>query len=127
MHRHRTACMMLLRTMLLSAVLALAGCAPKLVYLLPDGRIPAADPALSRQFALDRAICNDERARSVQGGDHGDGSSTRGREVDEVGDNCMEEKGYVLVHQDQLAATQQELAAAAAKARSDASAAAGRN
>ena len=111
---------MLASAVLACAALALAGCAQKLVYLLPDGRMPAADPALSRQFTLDRSVCDEERARSVQYGDHGDGSSSRGREVDEVGDQCMEEKGYVLVRQDQMAAKQQELAAAAARARSDA-------
>jgi hypothetical protein len=127
MSRHRTACAMLFGAMLMGATLALAGCAQKLVYLLPDGRAPAADPALSRQFALDSATCNDERAKSVQGGDHGDGSSSRGREVDQVGDQCMEEKGYVSVQQDQMAAKQQELAAAAARAQSNAPAPPKRN
>jgi hypothetical protein len=112
---------------LLAAMLTLIGCAKQMVYLLPDGRVPASDPVLSRQLAGDIAMCNDERARSVQGGDHGDGSLTRGAEVNQVGDACMADKGYVLVRQDQMAAKQQELAAATARARSDAAAPPGRN
>jgi hypothetical protein len=114
--------------MLIGATLALVGCAQKLVYLLPDGRAPAADPVLNRQFTFDTAICNEERAKSIQGGDRGDGASSRGREVDLVGDQCMEEKGYVLVRQDQMAAKQQELAAgAAARAQSNTAAPPARN
>ena len=109
MHRHRTTCWVLLGGMLL-----LAGCAKQMVYLLPDGRVPSADPVLSRQFAADTAGCNDERARSVQFGDHGDGSSTRGVEVNQVGKDCMEERGYLLVPQDQAAEIQRKLAAGAA-------------
>jgi hypothetical protein len=105
---------MLLGATLLGAILTLAGCAKPMVYLLPDGRVPSSDPMLSRQFAADTATCNDERARSVQGGDHGDGSSTRGAEVDQVGDECMADKGYVLVPQDQVADMQRKLAAGAA-------------
>ena len=100
--------------MLAGAVLALAGCAKPMVYLLPDGRVPASDPVLSRQLAGDVAVCNDERARSVQGGDHGNGSQTRGAEVNEVGDECMADKGYVLVPQDEVPDMQRKLAAGAA-------------
>lgn len=99
----------------LLAALGLAGCGQdKMVYLTADGRLPGSDPALTRQFQLDHALCNDEMARSVQGGDHGDGSATRGNEVEGVGEECMAEKGYVYVRQDQVAATQQQLAHAAA-------------
>jgi hypothetical protein len=100
--------------MLVGAALTLAGCAKPMVYLLPDGRVPSSDPVLSRQLSGDIAICNDERARSVQGGDHGNGSQSRGTEVDQVGDECMEDKGYVLVPQDQVADMQRKLAASAA-------------
>jgi hypothetical protein len=100
--------------MLFGAMLALAGCAKPMVYLLPDGRVPASDPVLNRQLAGDIATCNDERAKSVQGGDHGNGSQTRGAEVNEVGDECMADKGYVLVTQDQVPDMQRKLAASAA-------------
>lgn len=50
-------------------------------------------------------------SRSIQGGDHGDGSQSRGSEVDKVGDECMTDKGYIEVRQDRVAATQRELAA----------------
>lgn len=97
------------------AALALPGCAQqRIVYLLADGRAPAGDPALARQLQMDIVTCDDEMAKSVQGGDHGDGSMTRGTEVAQVGDECMAEKGYVAVRQDQMAAEQQKLAAAAA-------------
>jgi hypothetical protein len=99
---------------LLVAALALSGCgAQRMVYLTADGRVVDSDPALSRQLAADRAICQNEMAKSVQGGDHGDGSSTRGTEATQVGDECMAEKGYVSVRQDQMAAKQRELAAGA--------------
>jgi hypothetical protein len=97
------------------AVPLVAGCAQqRSVYLLADGRAPASDPALAKQLQMDIEICNDERAKSIQGGDHGDGSMTRGNEVAQVGDDCMADKGYVTVRQDQMAAKQRELAAAAA-------------
>jgi hypothetical protein len=93
-------------------ILTAAGCAQRqVVYLLPDGRVANADPVLNRQLQADLTICNDERARSIQGGDHGDGSQSRGSEVDKVGDECMTDKGYIEVRQDQVPATQQQLAA----------------
>lgn len=98
---------------LLLVALALAGCASKTVYLLADGRAPASDPALNRKFEQDRIDCNEERSKAVQFGDHRDGSMTRGGEINDVGDQCLAEKGYVAVPQDQMAAKQRELAAAA--------------
>ncbi len=103
--------------MLAGAMLTLAGCAKPMVYLLPDGRVPASDPMLSRQLAGDIAVCNVERAQSVQGGDHGNGSQTRGAEVDAVGDECMADKGYVLVPQDEVPDMQRKLAGGAAPGR----------
>jgi hypothetical protein len=101
--------------MLVFMGLAAAACSSqqKLVYLLPDGRIANNDPALNRQLQADLTICNDEMARSVQFGDHGDGSSSRGREVTSVGEECMTDKGYTEVRQNEAAAKQQELAASA--------------
>jgi hypothetical protein len=115
------------RAILLLGAVALAGCAQKMVYLTTDGRAVAGDPALSQQLALDRVICENEMAKSVQGGDHGDGSSTRGVEVARVGDECMAEKGYVAVRQDEAAAKQRELAANADQARGGAPATPPRN
>jgi hypothetical protein len=82
-----------------------------MVYLLADGRVANDDSALNKQLQADLVICDNERARSVQGGDHGDGSSTRGSEVDSVGNECMTDKGYTEVRRDQAAAKQRELAA----------------
>jgi hypothetical protein len=98
---------------LISLTAAACSTQQKMVYLLPDGRIANNDPALNRQLQTDLTVCNDEMSRSVQFGDHGDGSSSRGKEVMSVGDDCMEEKGYLEVRQDQAAAKQQELAAGA--------------
>jgi hypothetical protein len=109
---------------LLLISLALTGCAPKMVYLLADGRLPNADPALNQQFVKDQAICNDAMVEANQMGDHRDGAMTRGSDVEEARQDCMSDSGYVLVPQDQVAAKQQELAAIAAEnARRDAAAA----
>jgi hypothetical protein len=104
----------------IGAILALAafaaGCSSsqqKMVYLLPDGRIANNDPALNKQLQADLTICNDEMARSFQQGDHGDGGTSRGKEVSSVGDDCMADKGYTEVRADQAAAKQQQLAAGA--------------
>jgi hypothetical protein len=112
------------RFALLLTGLALTGCASKTVYLLADGRLPSADPALNQQFLKDQAACNDAMVEANQMGDHRDGAMTRGVDVEETRQNCMSESGYVLVPQDQVAAKQQELAATAAEnARRDAAAA----
>jgi len=113
-------------TLCLAAPLV-AGCAQnRTVYLFEDGRVVANDPALSRQYADDRRACNDLMARSIAGGDHSDGGLTRGAGIESVGDDCMVEKGYVAVPQDQVPAKQRELAAEYA-AETAAAAAARRN
>jgi hypothetical protein len=91
---------------LLLISLALVGCAPKMVYVLADGRVPAGDPSLKQQLERAEVTCNDEVALANQGGDHRDGGTTRGADVEEFRQNCMSESGYVLVREDQLGAKQ---------------------
>lgn len=114
---------MILLTLGVTAPLIAACAQNKIVYLFEDGRVVASDPALSRQYDADRKLCNELMSRSIAGGDHGDGAITRGANIEAVGDDCMAEKGYVGVRQDQVAAKQRELAASDAAARAAAAAA----
>ena len=114
------------------AVLALAGCAPHLIYLRADGVPPGSDPVLNQQFEMDRTICQgDMQKANVSGVTFAGGglagavaAANRNQAVGQVGQGCMAEKGYVLVKEDEAAAKSQELAAIAAeKARREAAAA----
>ncbi len=111
---------------LVFAALALTGCATKTVYLLADGRSPGSDPVLNQQFEMDSTVCQGELQKANLSGSLRDwGAISRGTAVNQVGQGCMAEKGYVSVPEDQVAAKQQELAAIAAeKARREAAAAA---
>jgi len=115
------------------AALALAGCAPHMIYLRADGQMAAGDPVLQQQFEMDHTICQgDMQKANVSGVTFAGGgivgavaAANRNEAVGQVGQGCMAEKGYVLVREDQAAAKQQELAAIAAeKARREAAAAA---
>jgi len=81
---------------------------------------------LNQQFQLDSTICQGELQKANLSGSLRDWDGfMRGEAVDQVGQGCMAEKGYVMVPADQAAAKQQELAAIAAeKAQRDAAAAA---
>ena len=109
----------------LIAALALAACsmATRFAYLRADGRDISGDPALSQQFNRDSASCQAEM--------HNGGGSYDARYDDKITarvsavQDCMEEKGYIVVMQRDAEAKQQELAAKAAeKARREAEAAA---
>lgn len=114
------------RVAVLLAALTLGGCAQRMVYLVADGRAPGTDPVLNQQFEMDRTVCQGELQKANLSGSLRDWSSiSRGAAVNQVGQGCMAEKGYVSVPEDQVAAKQQELAAVAAeKARREAAAAA---
>jgi hypothetical protein len=80
---------------LMLGMFALTGCAERTtIYLRTDGQDMAGNPALHRQFELDRATCQTEP------GDDQD---------------CMAVKGYVSVPKEQAAAKQRQLAAVAAQ------------
>lgn len=115
------------------ATLALASCAPHMIYLRADGVAPASDMVLNQQFEMDRTVCQgDMQKANVSGVTIAGGgmagvvaASNRNAALGQVGQGCMAEKGYVLVREDQAAAKSQELAAVAAeKARREAEAAA---
>jgi hypothetical protein len=115
------------RVALLFVIFALAGCAAKNVFLLADGRNPGSDPVLNQQFRMDSTVCQGELQKANLSGSLRDwGALSRGMAVDQVGEGCMAEKGYVLVPENRVAASQQALAAIAAeKAQREAAAAAG--
>jgi hypothetical protein len=115
------------------AGLALAGCAPHMIYLRADGQDAVSDPVLHQQFDMDRTVCNgDMQKANLSGVTFAGGglagvaaAANRDAAAGQVGQGCMAERGYVLVRQDEAAAKQQELAAVAAeKARREAAAAA---
>ena len=112
--------------MLVSAGLALAACtvsmAPRFAYIRADGQ-DMGDPAVAQQFNKDRLVCGSELHRSVGTGSLRTDNSQAGN-ADAVQD-CMEEKGYIVVMARDAEARQQEIAAKAAeKARREAEAAA---
>jgi hypothetical protein len=115
------------------AALALAGCAPHMIYLRGDGVPPASDAVLNQQFEMDRTICQgDMQKANVSGVTITGGgvpgilaAANRSDAVSQVGQGCMAEKGYVLVKEADAPAKSQELAAVAAeKARREAAASA---
>ena len=110
------------------AALGLAACSlsslgtANFSYLRTDGQ-DIGDPALAQQFNKDRAACEAEMHRGGRGPDsrYDNNIAERGGAVQD----CMEEKGYIVVMQRDAEAKQQELAAKAAeKARREAEAAA---
>jgi hypothetical protein len=99
---------------LLLAVLALAGCNTDYVYLRADGRDFDSNPLLYQQFEKDSSICSSEMFTSdtgppLMGG--GTNAAPGGSAVQE----CMKEKGYLVVQADLAALKQQDLAAKAAE------------
>jgi hypothetical protein len=111
---------------LVSAGLALAACSvsmsPRFAYIRGDGR-DMSDPAVAQQFNQDRAACQSEMHKGPGTGDpHRNNSIAAGNDAVQ---DCMEEKGYLVVMQSEAEAKQQEFAAKAAeKARLEAEAAA---
>jgi hypothetical protein len=115
------------------AALALASCAPHMIYLRADGQVAANDPVLHQQFEMDRTVCQGELQKAnVSGVTYTGGGligalalAERSQSVDQVGQGCMASRGYVLVREDEAPAKQQELASIAAeRARREAAAAA---
>jgi hypothetical protein len=109
----------------LAAALALGACGmvARFAYIRADGQDISADPALTQQFNKDSAACQSERHRGGGSYDarYSDNISAQGEAVQD----CMEEKGYIVVMERDADAKQQELAAKAAeKARREAEAAA---
>ena len=117
---------MLRSAIVLAAALALGACSSALTrfaYIRADGQDISADPALTQQFNRDNAICQSERHRGGGGHDsrYTDNIAAQGDAVQD----CMEEKGYIVVMERDADARQQELAAKVAeKARREAEAAA---
>ena len=108
------------------AALTLAACGAigtRFAYIRADGQDLASDPALARQFNTDRMSCQAEGHRTASIGDpHYDTAAAQGGDVVQ---DCMENKGYIVVLERDADAKQQELAAKAAeKARREAEAAA---
>ena len=112
--------------------LALAGCAPHMIYLRADGINPVGDPVVNQQFEMDRTICQGDMQKANVSGVAITGggipgvvaAANRSNAVAQVGQGCMAEKGYVLVKEADAPAKSQELAAIAAeKARREAAAA----
>jgi hypothetical protein len=114
------------RAILMVAALILAGCAPHMTWLRADGVAPSADPVINQQFEMDRTVCQGELQKANLSGSLRDWSAiSRGSAVNQVGQGCMAQKGYVAVPEEQAVAKQQELAAIATeKARREAAAAA---
>jgi hypothetical protein len=109
--------------------LVLTGCGAlglRFSYVRADGQDIASNPALYQQFNMDRAICQGEMHRN----DRAVTSSAIGSDMsrsssDDLVQDCMENKGYLVVTEKEAVAQQQELAAKAAeKARLEAEAAA---
>jgi hypothetical protein len=73
-----------------------------MVWLRIDGQRGSGSPALTQQFATDRALC---LGRTQQDDEQDD-------PVDATAKECMAEKGYIQVPKDQAEAKQGELAAA---------------
>jgi hypothetical protein len=100
----------LLRILIASAILA--GCASEfpqrpeslqaqMVWLRLDGQRGTGNPALTRQFEIDRNICL--------------GSTPSDTEVGATAKACMNQKGYIQVPVDQAEMKIRELAAANAR------------
>jgi hypothetical protein len=109
----------------LIATLALAACSmvTRFAYVRADGQDISGDPTLTQQFNRDRATCQAEMHRGGSSYDarYGDNIAAQGDAVQD----CMEDKGYIVVMERDADAKQQELAAKAAeKARREAEAAA---
>jgi len=104
---------------------ALAGCGSGYVYLRADGKDLSGDPALYQQFETDRMICQGE-GHSTDGSVQTAFSSVKGAPgAAGVSQDCMADKGYLVVPADLAALKQQDLAAKAAeKAQREAAAAA---
>ena len=115
--------MLLLRTaVLVLAALVLASCALGLrfAYVRADGQDINGDPALSRQFNSDRVICESAMHQTDRTADPRYPIIS----TDAI-QQCMEDRGYVVVMDSDAGAKQQEFAAKAAeKARREAEAAA---
>jgi len=104
---------LLLRTaVLLLAVLALAGCSADYVYLRADGQDLGGNPALYQQFEKDSVLCRSEVSDSgapIWGGATNAAADGIARQ------QCMKDKGYLVVPADLAALKQQDLAAKAAE------------
>jgi hypothetical protein len=87
------------------------------VWLRTDGKSPANDVVVSRQFEVDRADCSGGKA----GYYNGVAGSERGAFSADVR-GCMAQKGYVLVREDELQAKSAEFAAASDHAQREAAA-----
>jgi hypothetical protein len=111
------------RVCVLIITLALAGCAPHMIYLRADGQFVSDDAVIHQQFEMDQTTCSGEMTKGSLAGQAKDTIPNVGA-IRTVGQGCMAERGYVLVREDQAAAKSQELAAIAAeKARREAEAA----
>jgi len=114
---------MLRTAVLLLAVLALAGCSSvDYVYLRADGQDLDSNPVLYQQFEKDSKICRSDVSDPgppVYGGGTNPDTGGIARQ------DCMKDKGYLVVQSDLAALKQQDLAAKAAeKAQREAAAAA---
>jgi hypothetical protein len=89
---------------ILLASATLAGCAheqPPMVWLRLDGQRGAGNLVLTQQFETDQTIC---LGKTRQGNE-------RSQVVDAVAKDCMAEKGYIQVPEDQAEVKSQELTA----------------
>lgn len=105
---------MLRTVILLSAVLALAGCGTHYVYLRSDGQDLTSNPILYQQFKQDSAICSGKADASESGSPAWSMGTTAGPDVLAT-QECMNEKGYLVVPADLATLKQQDLAARAAE------------
>ena len=78
------------------------------VWLRSDGKSPANDVVVSRQFEVDRTVCSGGKV----GYYNGVAGAERGALSADVMRGCMAQKGYVLVREDELQRKSAEFAAA---------------
>jgi hypothetical protein len=111
----------------LVAVLALAGCAAGdagYVYLRADGQDFNSNPTLYQQFEKDNMVCWDGPSASDSGPAGWQGGGTDVAAGKSAAQQCMKDKGYLVVPADVADLKQQELAAKAAEEAQRAAAAA---
>ncbi len=112
----------MLRIGALPLALLLTGCGQSYVYMRADGQDISGDPALYKQFETDSMTCKGERHR-YDASPTGRGASVGGSGV--AVNDCMAEKGYIVVQSEVADLKRQDMAAKAAeKAQRDAAAAA---
>jgi len=91
-----------------------------MAWVRTDGKSTSSDPALSQQFQTDKTICQGERQKAnlsditltqVGFADMAIAAQNRTNAADAVVNDCMAQKGYILVPGDQAEAQRQQFAA----------------